>query len=656
MTGENAGGDTARARRLWFGALSFFVLVKLVWAMLPAHVMGLPRLGDDALVYLWVASGSVVSPRLGEPAIRDIVAIRNGTGTISPELEFARARATMRTTNVSASPVALATAGALAAGLDPKWAFAAAEGATALVLALAIGFSIATLASRKAAAAALALLAFAILPNQGLHYLVPSVFDLALALVLWTLVLCRPGAWPAVAVLAAAMLLTHPIGQVYVLTAFALVCGAALMGKRLAKESAMDAAALAVGVVAWKLVEAFAGVRHPETAGLGGLSLSAIGLNAWGLAGHAGKLAVTQPFLFVLLAAGIWRALARPARAPRVFVLVGVLCCVVASTVIVDIPGYPGELPSRVLVALLIVCCGVSAQWFIETAARRPALGKWGLGALCIAVAAQVPMFVVQLKDNVNSRHQIYASQVLRAEIAQFGDSTTVIWADADVAMMAALIGGAYRLNALPMPMFASPAEIKAAIRGGGPVVAGTTAPERLNGLSTIGAWSVTPRFYGYDFGHFRRVSVYAGAGAALPGFVRIENGGAADLIATAAGGARCGVRPAAGEASGWFALEGCAAGEALHFQSAAPALRITGLSLASPAYQRRWPWGSDLRLRAEPLSGAEAPEIRFTFDSLLGERQASALREVLGPLALRSDASGIIWIEAAPASRRETP
>lgn len=647
---------TVRARRLWLGALSFFVLVKLVWVMVPAHLMGLPRLGDDALVYLWIAAGSVASPKLGEPAIRDIVKIRNEAGAIAPDLEFARARATMRTTNVSASPVALATAGALAAGLSPKWAFAVMEGVTALVLALAIGFSIAMLADRRAAAASLALLAFAILPNQGLHYLVPSVFDLALALVLWTLVLCRPGAWPAVAALCAAMLLIHPIGQVYVLTAFALICGSALAAKRLPRESAMNIAALAAGVLAWKLVEAFAGVRHPGTAGLGGLSLSMAGANAWGLAVHAGKLAVTQPFLAAVLVAGLWRALTRPVQAPRLFVLVGVLCCVVLSTVIVDIPGYPGELPSRALIALVIVCCGVSAQWFIQAAHRRPSLGKWGAGALVLAIAAQVPMFAVQLKDNVNSRHQLYESRALRAEIAGLGDSATVIWADADVAMMAALIDGAYRLHAVPMSMLASPGALRLAVQGRGPVLVGTTVPERLNGLSTIGAWSPSPRFYGYDFQHFRRVSVYAEAGGVLPRFIRIDNGDARDLIATTADGVRCEARPAGDGAPGWFGLAGCAAGKALHFQSAAPALRITGLSLDNPVPMRHWPWGSGLRLRAEPLSGAEAPEIRFSFDSLLGERHASVLREALGTLSLRSDASGIIWIEAAPASRREKP
>lgn len=43
-------------RRVLIGAILFFVLIKTLWAVTPAYLMGSPRLGDDALVYLWRAT------------------------------------------------------------------------------------------------------------------------------------------------------------------------------------------------------------------------------------------------------------------------------------------------------------------------------------------------------------------------------------------------------------------------------------------------------------------------------------------------------------------------------------------------------------------------------------------------------------------------
>jgi hypothetical protein len=641
-------------RRALVAALIFFIFVKLVWVMLPVHVMGVPRLGDDALVYLWVGASTVATPKLDQPAIRDIEGIRKNGEATPPALEFARARVTMRTTGVSSSPVAMATGGLLAFELDQKSVFGIVESATAVVLALAIAYLATSLVGPAAAAATLGLLAIAILPNQGLHYLIPGVFVLALSLVLWALVLKRPGRWFFAVPVCVAMLLVHPIGQVYALVAFALVCGKALVERSVAREAVYDVAALMASVILWLAINAATGARQPPTAGIGGISFSTVGINAAGLLGHLWVLVKTQPVLFLLMCAGILRAFAWPRRDLSIFVLVGVLAGVVVSTVIVDIPGYPGELPSRALVALLIVACAVGCQWILEAVALVPRMRMAAAVALAVTVAAQVPQFASLLHANMNSRHQIYDDAVLRKEIAALPKDTVILWMDSDLAMMTALLAGADRLHALPYTMLSGPAALSSAITGSSSTLVATSIPERLNGPSTIGAWSLQKRAYGYGFDLYRSIALYAEAGKALPVFLQLRGASNGEVQVTSGTNIHCQLEAREG-AEGWFHIRGCEGAQELKITSSSRSARIAGLSFSQPDASRNWPWGvSGFRLRAEPLKAGEAPELRFDLPYLFGAEAAKTIRERLGSLSLMSDAGGIVWFRVDTSQVRQ--
>src|SRR3546814_11553806 len=52
--------------------LSIFLIVKVVWAVAPTQIMGLPRLGDDALVYVWSGANSAFASLSDSHAVRDI--------------------------------------------------------------------------------------------------------------------------------------------------------------------------------------------------------------------------------------------------------------------------------------------------------------------------------------------------------------------------------------------------------------------------------------------------------------------------------------------------------------------------------------------------------------------------------------------------------
>lgn len=630
-------------RRRWLLlAVALFVGVKLAWALVPAFVMGAPRLGDDALVYLWSGASSVLEPRLERPAIRDIIRFRQVQDSPSPELEFQRARVTMRTTGVTASPVSLLAGALLHAGVNHRLAFALVESAVAIVLALGIAWCLSQVVGGPAAALTLAVLAFAILPNQGLHYLIGSVFALGCGMLLWATVLKHPRRWLLVLVVAWLMLLTHPIGLVYVLVAAALIAGSALLRRRIEMERIPAMLALAAAVPLWMATSAALGVRAPVTAGMGGFSIGAIAANMAGLVSHVKTLALTQPILLALVLAGLVLAFRRRREDPDVFLLAGVLLGVVVSTVVVDIPGYPGELPSRALVALVVACTAAGAAALLRVAG--PSRRRWIAAGLALTILTQLPLFMRYGMDNINSRHQVYDADLLRQEVAALPPTATVVWPDTDLSMMAALLVGADRLRAIPYPMLAGAESLRREAAGVPNLYVATSVPERLSGTSTLWARSLRPRFYGYDFAWYRRVTLRAIGPATLPRFLRLQ-GPRADVRVRSDAGRPCELAPA--EVQDWYRIAGCEGEAVLHIESASSRLRLTGLGVARPDPVRPWPWGeAGLHLRAEPRKGGEAPELDFSLAYLLGERTAQAFASALGPLQVVSSRSGIVWLQ----------
>jgi hypothetical protein len=554
----------------------------------------------------------------------------------------------MRVTRISASPLALFTGAAMNAGLSHKATFALTEALTALLLAAGIVVCLRFVAGKDGAAAALVVLAFALLPNQGLHYLVPSVLVLALALVLWTLALQGARAW-LMAILAIVMLLVHPIGPVYVLVAVVLVAGRALLTRRAARRDIVCLAAVALSVPLWFAIQSFSGAREPATAGLGGLSFSNVPQNVAGLARHLRTLALTQGPLLLLTIAGIVHACRHRRERPEAWVLVGVLSGVVLSTVIVDIPGYPGELPSRALVALVIVAGGVGAAWALRMARERAIRRRWIAGVLAVVVAAQLPLWFREGLANVNSRHQVYDPAQLRSEIRAVKRDAVIVWVDSDLALMAGLLEGADRVRAVPYSMLASPADLRKNTAGASEIWIATTSPERLNGLASIGSWSLKPRYLGHGFDSYRRLSFDAPMADAMPRHIRLDGGGPHDLKVSGGNGQACRLVPSRAPQAGWFRLEACEDQVILHLESDVRTLRIVGASVAAPDPAKPWPWSNqELRLQMEPRRGGRE-EMMFSFAYLMGATTAQVIESELGPLSLAGSRSGIVWLRGTP-------
>jgi hypothetical protein len=256
-----------------------FVAVKLLWIWIPVSIMALPRLGDDTLVYLWWGQHHLVGT--SSQALSNTLSIHNWSGYATPAELFERDRVTMRIAGAVASPLLLFGGGLVDFGFDPSLVFAFQE--TIVLAVLAVGFAafLSFAFGRGPAGIALALLAFTFLPVQGLHYLIPSVFSLGVAFLLFRLVLTD---LPLGYIFTAAILclLTHQIGLIYVALAAGLVIARTIYsGDR--GHGFRVVATLALTIAIARLWHNWWGIIPESSAGRGFLTLSFLGENAIGV-------------------------------------------------------------------------------------------------------------------------------------------------------------------------------------------------------------------------------------------------------------------------------------------------------------------------------------------------------------------------------------
>lgn len=643
-------------RRLLALACAFFFLVKAIWVLLPVQAMGLPRLGDDGLVYLWTGIGTVLEPKIDTPAVRDIVALRRMEDRGDEKLDFLRARATMRATYVAASPFAMFTGFLVHAGLSHKAAFAGAE----LFVSLALTGGIACLATAlfggAAGAIALVALALAILPLQGIHYLVPSVLALALAL-LQLAEICRERPRALVlGVLTLVLGLTHTIGAVYIALcfAFALLLPPARQRALVVNWGALGA--IILGAVAAIAFVRLAGGLAPATSGTGALSLAGVPRNLSAAIGSVGRSMATQPITWAF--GGIGLALAVRERRPEPLVLLFLVVGLFLTSSLFYVDGYPGELGSRILVLAMIILASAAGYAVVRTWRFNRLVFAAAIVILGGQLAMQARETWFLLVDNMNSRAEIHDEAAIRADLAALPADASIIWADPDVSMMAAFLEGATRFRALPYPMIERSPERSALIARWQPSYIAAPIPKSFNTAGGVGSLQFSERRYGISFSDFRAVQIRLDGTAVHTLFLRFSSPPAAqDVLISANEGEGC--RPQAEDVRTiqgkiWLPvnLTGCSPQAIVTITSERPELWLLGLSFAPPRPRVNWPWGSAALVLAEARQpGRPASALAFDWPRLLGASLARDAQPVL-----LSDESGIVWLKTDIASRQRTP
>ncbi|WP_230534251.1 hypothetical protein [Microvirga roseola] len=633
-------------------ACAIFLFVKVVWVLLPTVPMGAPRLGDDALVYLWIGTGGgVLEPKVDTPAIRDIISIRQLQDSKDPSLDYLRARTTMRTTGISSSPLAFINGLFLRAGFSHELAFAASEILVAIALTAGIASFLAIVVGKFAAGIGLMLLTFALLPGQGLQFLVQSVFTLALSLLIWAEISRPKPRILLVILLALTAALTHSIALVYICIAIGYAVLTSTIRARRISIPWTQVFALVSAVVAARILDKVLGGRLPLTTGMGTVTLSDIGENFASAVAYFCEAFWNVPLIWLSGMAGLYIVIKQ--RKLEVLVALTLSTGAFFAATAFNLEGYPGELSNRLLVPITIILAGLAGlciRVLLESslALRATALSLVAAHLVINAHATQLAFF-----DNLNGRNYIYDPVAVRTDLNSLPASASIIWTDPDVTMMAAFLEGAWRFRAIPYPMIEGSPHIDRILSEWKPDHIAAPVPRVLNTSSEIPSRSLSPRVHGIDFSDFQAASISFEEPVPSSIYLRLSAPTTANKVSFALSGQSgpC-TTPQRKNISinnqRWVKLDltKCPIPKSLTIKAKDQTLALLGVRLAAPSGQVNWPWGSPLVLRGTPHnSDRDDILVRFDWASLLG---ASLTAHIMAPNAttVLSDTSGIVWLK----------
>jgi hypothetical protein len=623
-------------------ACLFFLTVKLLWVIIPTGIMGTPRLGDDALVYMWIGNNTVLSSKLDAPAIKNILEIRRNDDVLTDELEFQRARVTMRTTGVNASPFVFISGGMQKFGLNHKFVFAILEAIIACILTFAIAYSLSRIVGEDAAGFVLFVGAFLIFPNQGLHFLIPGVFVLSLALLQFSLILRDDGVKRLPLILITLpMLLAHPIGQVYTLLSFSISIIKSLIVGRSYRGMLYVPIYLFVSALLWVIITKISGEVAPATSGMGGVSFANFMINFNGIVRIFLKFASNQPIFALCISLGLFNVWLLRRKQVNLFVITFGLLSLIFVSLLVDLPGYPAELATRIFVPFALFAMASFALGVVSY------LNHYVLNFfVLIMIFMAIPNFYNLGMSNMNDRAEIYDSRKLNEEISNIPNDSPIIWMDTDNALMAGLIEGAYKHPAIPFNMLAKSQDVFNFVDRRQPVFLATMAPRNLNGIAAKNIYSFKKRFHGYGYSEFSRITLNIAHNINNKLFVRLQLNSISEIVVHGLNGENCSIEKLTGFKD-WYIVNGCENLKDISFSGNSNNATFIGASLEYPDNKKSWPWGSDVKITAFPINKTDPIEVIFSYDYLFNSRLFPALKSEFDGISYISDYSGIIWTKA---------
>lgn len=630
-------------RKTFYIAILFIIFAKVFWIFGPTYAMGIPRLGDDSLVYLWTGASSVAHSQLDSTAIQDIVRVRNLNDAPNHETDFSRARVTMRVASVIASPYALITGELLKSQLDLKYVFAIMEFIIFLLLLVSLLFFGLKAYGYGPFSIALIVLSLAFFPNQGMHYFVPSVMVMSLSLVINSLIIRKQSAF-FVFVLSLVILLTHTIAQIYLLLVLLFIAITLLKERGFSRENVYYLVAMTFGVVAWQLIAYVSGVTYAKTTGMGEVDIENYLTNFYGFIQLMIGFTLNQPLIaaIVLYGACNTRSLICSHRLLLLTYLIGVFV-----SFLINIPGYPADLTSRIFVPITIfLVLSASVHLWKQIVLRGVGWAKWFSVIFLLVFIVQYNHFIKEFFANINQRSQIVYENVLSKVLDQLPSNASIIWMDTDTQFMYSLLVGKSFLHAIPYKSVSHSEYIKEIFKTDNLYVA-AEYPERLNGISALrGQYDFTRRFYGFDLKHYKTI-VIENTDRSIPElmYLKIEN--LQYLTVKDDQGAACKLTPSLNQ-SDWFSVSGCSKTHIL-ITSASQKGVLTGVQIGVLNQNQSWPWGSaSVNLTVYPRNdGFDFATLNFGWEVILG---ADMMKDIsFSPnyvLRVVNDLSGVVLIK----------
>lgn len=667
--------ENAAARNRWgilLGAAAFFVCVKLALITLPLNALGIPRVGDDALYYLWKAKLFVGGYDTQAPALADIVMQHGLDDDAGANTRWWRSRVHLKTIGTQSPLYDMMNAAILSAGLPLKWAFAASETVIAVAMGLGIAVFLGCLFGATAGALGTVLLAFLVLPNQGLHLFIASTFALSCSLMLWAYVLRRgERANPAVVLAAGlALLAMHPMARIYVFSAVVLhLLAIGPSRKWWRRNVVVTTAGLGLLTAAAQLLPVLVPLLGLEAAGEERGFSAGEGLleNLRGAAAYLESLVTSYPGIFALSLLSLFLPGPRAVLARPVVAALVAIAIPLAISLLYFYLDYPAEIFSRLLVPLTVVLAGMAGAALVSLLARaRPLAVRALAGLAAVAVVAMaVGPWHRQAIENLNFRAQILDEGAFAAQLARLPRDTTIFYLETEVTLNASLLLGGDRYGALAAPMLTNTVSLSTLLDRRRPPVAVIPLPKALNMAALRRSSSLlAERRNGFAFRHTSKLLIGDETRPLSRLYAWVTNPGADALSllvhdnATSPSPATPGraVTVPAGH-GGWIRLdEGRKPAAPLLVELPQRDGWIEGIAIGPPKEHVRWPWTADVRVAIleRRTKGSKFKLVPLSIPELL---EPAGLAPLL-PLIRRdepvlSDDSGFVFLSTVYSQRQ---
>lgn len=613
-----------------------------------AWLMGVPRLGDDAMLYVSKGVGFYGGYNHGTPLARSIneqLGLQDNLGGRQKQINW----------RVSGQALGGATfTHDVLTGLvykllgNAKWTFAFMETVTAITMTLCFSVFLMTFFGAEAAGLAMLLLSFLLLPAQGIHYLIPSTLALSLGLLAISAASERPEARRTLSLLAFPLAFLHNMAYVWLCIAWAV--GSLELWKR--RKPWLDACGLgaallspiALKTVLVSKVEYFS-LPYRALAPPAPDRLTVFRTNLSAFSDHFARqdTAFTVYWILALAAAACYFAAGRLNEKQKA--LTGLFLLMLGLALGVHLPFYPAEVAFRVFTALAVPLTGIFSCAALErcrtsSLSMKRAFTAAVLGFILVS-ASQFNGYVFANVRPFVIRDEEYRKALSRLDPA----ADSLLFLETEYSFRQSVINQDRKFRSYQWPLLSSQKLGVEFLAGKRPNILLFPAAETLNtaNLSARGRW--LPRQLGLSSVVVGGASIGLDGKSAEPVEISIKNTRAETAI-TVLVGTESKTFSVAARSQTRVEIE--PRGQSRIALTFAPGARVwlNGIKRgrrASPGVL--WPWGENITLAytLQPGDAAKSRKIDFSLDALLKEWDGEPLSKRIKSFQPLSDVSGVV-------------
>ncbi|MFZ6016092.1 MAG: hypothetical protein ACOYU0_00450 [Nitrospirota bacterium] len=648
------------SHRLFYIGIVIFILAKLYLVIMSTAALNTTRLGDDSLVYLWKGALNSFGYEKSLPALKDILAQRCLNDNPSEKIELSRWNTALRTTGTITPVYDFITRISLSTGLSMKWAFALTE--VSGIIAMAAGFSafLYMVVGPAAAGLGLGLLAFAILPNQGIYAFIPSTFALSLSMLLWAYLIKTKYDARLLFVFIASVFISgiHPIAKVYLLMGIfihAISFGTikqVLIGRNILLYGGIGCAILIQSII--PLI--FPNLEVPPSELLGKVaSLDGFRLNLSAILPLIRDPFIRKNLLLVALFLIALLFYMEKIFSSNLILITLLIIIMMAISLFHYLPGYPAELFTRLMVPFAVIVAGIGSK-FVLLQMKSSKYKRIKLLSLIIGYITTMVLWVGSYVFHVmNWRTEVIRDEPLKSQHQRLSENTNILYVETDIALQASLLQGGYKFGVVAYPMIKNTISLDYILNKKKPEVMVMPNFRSLNSLSTNRIKNFKLRRHGFNFEATDYIVIESQEGKTMSSLYLFINNLSDNAIltmqvfsinhGTGFSESKISVQP---NFKGWLKV--------LDHPEGVKTVRIVlpeqngwveGVATEPPSAHIYWPWKSGAaikyHMRNKPVH--KVLEIQFTLERLLSEYDAVELGSVISePVFVISDDSGLVF------------